>query len=457
MGTADQPVSCIIGAGSSGIATAKALHQRGLPYDCFEKSDDVGGVWYYNNPNGMSAAYRSLHINTSKHQMQFADFPMPEDYPDYASHEQIFRYFKDYVDHFGFRDTITFNTGVERAHRRDDGLWEVTLDTGATRLYDNLFVCNGHHWDPRWPAPPFPGKFDGQIMHAHDYRTPTILEGKRVLLLGIGNSAMDIAVEATYVAERVFVAMRRGAHVLPKYILGRPTDHWVLPYVPFWLAQRLFGFLLRLQVGKAENYGLPRPDHKIMQAHPTISTGFLDRLGHGAIIPKPNIKAFEGGQVRFVDDSTEAVDLIIYCTGYNVTFPFLDEALIAVRDNDLPLYRRMLKPGLDNLFFIGLYQPLGAIFPLAEIQAEIAAEYLLGRCAFPPRQEMERDIEQERAAMFRRYVQSRRHTMQVDFHPFKHQLQRLLKQGRRRAAADGNALPVPARARKEAHATPPSG
>lgn len=444
MGTTELPFSCIVGAGSSGIAAAKALHQRGLPYDCFEKSDDIGGVWYYNNPNGLSAAYRSLHINTSKHHMQFADFPMPDHYPDYASHAQILDYFRAYVDHFGFRDTITFNTGVARAQRRDDGLWEVTLDTGETRVYDNLIVCNGHHWDPRWPEPPFPGEFNGDVMHSHDYRTPAILEGKRVLLLGIGNSAMDIGVEGSYVAERVYLATRRGAHVLPKYILGRPTDHWVLPYVPFWLAQKVFALLLRLQIGKIENYGLPTPDHKLMQAHPTISTTFLDRLGHGAIIPKPNIRALEGDRVRFEDDTTEEIDLIIYRTGYNVSFPFLDEDLVSVEDNDLPLFRRMIKPDMNNLFFLGLYQPLGAIFPLAEIQAEIVGDYLLGRCALPAPEMMERDMAAERAAMFKRYVRSRRHTMQVDFYPFKHQLQRLLRKGRKKATGQ---LPIPARAR----------
>lgn len=427
------PSSCVIGAGSSGIAVCKALHERGLAFDCFELSDDVGGVWYYQNPNGLSAAYRSLHINTSKQIMQFSDFPMPEHWPVYTHHEHIHEYFRSYVDHFGFRDKITFNTGVKHCSRREDGRWDVTLSTGETRQYDCLFVCNGHHWDPRWPEPPFPGEFNGTVMHSHDYRTPEFLSGKRLLLLGLGNSAMDIAVEASYLAERVYLAARRGTYVFPKYLWGVPTDHWLRPWAPSWLAQPLFSFMLRVQQGRVENYGLPKPEHALMQAHPTISSTILDRIGHGTIVPKANIASLEGDRVRFVDGTTEAVDVIIYCTGYKVTFPFFDEDFISAPDNDLPLYRRMIKPGVENLFFIGLYQPLGAIFPLAEVQAQIGAEYLRGRYALPSRDAMERDMARERAAMFGRYVKSKRHTMQVDYYPFMKQLKRELVQGAARA------------------------
>src|SRR4051812_49512407 len=153
------PTACIIGAGSSGIAAAKKLHDAGIPFECFEKSDRVGGNWVFGNRNGMSSAYRSLHINTSRDRMEYADFPMPRDYPDFPHHTQIARYFDDYVDHFGFRDRITFDAGVERAERTTDGTWQVTLDNGETREYDALLVANGHHWNPRWPEPAFPGDF----------------------------------------------------------------------------------------------------------------------------------------------------------------------------------------------------------------------------------------------------------------------------------------------------------
>src|SRR5690349_6480948 len=193
----DLPSVCVIGAGSSGIAAAKALHERGIPFDCFEKSDQVGGNWVFGNRNGMSSAYRSLHINTSRERMEYSDFPMPKSYPDFPHHTHIAKYFDDYVEHFGVRDRIRFETGVEHAARRPDGVWEIALDTGETLRYDTLFVANGHHWDARWPEPAFPGsdEFEGVQMHSHDYKgdDPNFFRDKHVVVLGMGNSAMDIA------------------------------------------------------------------------------------------------------------------------------------------------------------------------------------------------------------------------------------------------------------------------
>src|SRR6266511_2620380 len=218
------PSVCVIGAGSSGIAVAKALHERGIPLDCFEKSDRVGGNWVFGNKNGMSSAYRSLHINTSRERMEYTDFPMPKSYPDFPHHTQIAAYFDAYVDRFGFRDRIQFETGVEHAAREADGTWTLELDTGETRRYDALVVANGHHWDPRWPEPPFPGSFDGEQLHAHFYVDNEPFKGRRVLVVGIGNSAMDIAVESSFVAQKTILCSRRGAHVIPKYLFGRPLD-----------------------------------------------------------------------------------------------------------------------------------------------------------------------------------------------------------------------------------------
>ncbi|MBI2826514.1 MAG: NAD(P)-binding domain-containing protein [Planctomycetia bacterium] len=444
------PFSCIIGAGSSGITAAKALLERGLPFDCFDRSDDVGGNWYYNNPNQLSSAYRMLHIDTSKSRMQYSDFPMPEEFPNYCHHAQVLAYFRAYADHFGVRELVTFNTGVERAERQGDGMWSVRLSTGESRQYDALFVCNGHHWDPRWPEPPFPGTFDGAMIHSHDYRDAEAFRGKNVLILGMGNSAMDISVECSYVANRVYLASRRGAHIIPKYLLGRPADKWVVPWLPWRLSRIGMRAFLWLQVGRMENYGLAKPDHKLLEAHPSVSSVILDRIAHGDIVPKPNIAELAGREVRFADGTAAPVDAIIYCTGYKVSFPFFDEQFLSAPDNDLPLYQRMFKAGIDNLFFIGLFQPLGAIFPISEKQACLAGEYLCGRYALPSEAEVQRTIQAQRDAMFRRYVKSKRHTMQVDFDSFLRGLKRDMRAGARRAAAAGNRLPVPPRARTRA-------
>ncbi len=190
--------------------------------------------------------------------MQFSDFPIPDDYPNYCHHTQVLAYFRSYAEHFGVRRA----PDVQHRHRsrraQADGAWRVRLSTGEERRYDALFVCNGHHWDPRWPEPAFPGHFDGTAIHSHYYRDAEAFRGKNVLVLGMGNSAMDISVECSYVANKVFLAARRGAYIVPKYLLGRPADKWVIPWMPFWLSRLVLGPMLRLQVGRMEDYGLPR-------------------------------------------------------------------------------------------------------------------------------------------------------------------------------------------------------
>jgi hypothetical protein len=438
-----RPVVCVVGAGSSGIAVCKALFERGIPYDCFERGAQVGGLWRYGQEG--SAAYRTLHINTSRDRMQYADFPMPRDYPDFPHHSQVAAYFDAYVDHFGFRHTITFGTTVERCEREPGGGWRVRLGDGTERRYDALAVANGHHWDPRWPDPPFPGVFAGREMHAHDFRDASAFRDLDVVVVGMGNSAMDIACEASSVARRVVLSSRRGAWIVPKYVFGRPLDAWPLPpQIPFAARQALIRALYRVAVGRMERYGLPRPDHRLLAAHPTISDTILSRLTHGVVTHKPNIAARDGDRVRFTDGSEVRADVIVYCTGYNVTFPFFDPAFVSAPDNDLPLFRRVFKPGLPDLFFVGLLQPLGAIMPLAEAQGRWIAEYLEGGYALPAPEDMDADIERERRAMRRRYVASPRHTMQVDFDDYLWHLEREIRRGRKRAARRGRP-PVPAR------------
>ena len=213
---------CIIGAGSSGIVAAQVLGAKGIPYDCFEKGSQIGGNWRFENDNGMSSAYRSLHINTSRRVMAYKTLPMPDHFPDYPDHFQMAAYFDEYADHFGLREKITFKTEVVKVEP-SDGAWAVTTRTesGAesTGRYRAVLVANGHHWDPRWPEPAFPGSdgFEGEQLHAHHYREPDILRGKRVLVLGLGNSATDIAVESSRIADKTFLAVGRGAYVRPEY------------------------------------------------------------------------------------------------------------------------------------------------------------------------------------------------------------------------------------------------
>ena len=448
----------MIGAGSSGIAALKALAERGIPVDCFECSDRVGGNWVFANRNGMSSAYQSLHTNTSRDRMGYSDFPMPRSFPDFPHHTQIAGYFEDYARHFGLIERITFETGVKHAARDPaSGIWTVTLDTGETRRYDALLVANGHHWDPRWPEPPYPGSFEGTQVHSHHFVDAADWREKNVLVVGMGNSAMDIAVESSFVACRTFVSCRRGEHVVPKYLFGRPVDQIAVspltPLVPFAVRHAFFRALYRLAVGRVEDYGLPKPDHRLLESHPTLSADFLGRVAHGEVTAKPGIDALEGDSVRFLDGSIVPIDVIVWATGYKVSFPFFAPEFISAPDNELSLYRRVFKPGVDNLFFIGLLQPLGALMPLAEAQGRWVASYLRGEYRLPSRAEMEADMRREHERMRRRYVASKRHTMEVDFDDYLFALRRELKAGAQRARQDGFRLPVAPRAHTLAAAT----
>jgi len=431
---------CVIGAGSSGIAACQVLNARGIYFDCFEKGSEVGGNWRFENDNGMSSAYRSLHINTSRGLMAYKTYPMPGDYPDYPNHFQIARYFDDYVDHFGLRPNIHFRTEVKKVEPVD-GEWDVTVENDGeqvTNRYQAVIVANGHHWDARWPEPPFPGadEFEGEQIHVHNYREPEVLRGKRVLVLGIGNSATDLAVESSRIAEKTFLAMRRGAYVMPKYLNGKPTDEAgsrLLTMMPLPVQRFVLARMLGLTAGDMTAYGLPQPDHKLLEAHPTVSAELLSRLGHGDLAVKPNIEHFPGGHtVRFADGSEEGIDLVVYCTGYKISFPFFDPNLVSAEDNRLPLYRRVVSVEHPGLYFIGFIQPLGAIMPLAEAQAEWVADLLSGRGQLPAPTEMREAIADEERKMRKRYIASKRHTIQVDFHPYLRQLRRERKQAAQR-------------------------
>jgi dimethylaniline monooxygenase (N-oxide forming) len=434
---------CIIGAGSSGIASCQVLQARGIEFDCFEKGSGIGGNWRYGNDNGMSSAYRSLFINTSRAMMEYATYPMPDDFPDYPHHTQIARYFEDYVDHFGFRDRIRFNTEVARVEPAGDG-WEVTLADGESHRYDAVVVANGHHWDPKYPEPPFPGQasFTGEQLHSHWYREPDErFVDRRVLVLGIGNSATDIATEASRFSAETYLAMRRGAYVMPKFIGGVPLDQMA----PAWANRLPFAFtrpILMREVkrvqGPMESYGLPKPDHKLGEAHPTVSADLLNRIGHGRIAVKPNIERIDGPVVHFCDGTSAEVDTIVWCTGYRITFPFLDPEVMGTAGNHVPLYRRVVHPEQPGLYFVGLVQPLGAIMPIAERQSEWVADLLEGKTALPEPKRMARAIEREEKAMRKRYVASTRHTIQVDFHPY----MRLLARERKRRRGVKRPLPA---------------
>ncbi|MEQ6902592.1 FAD-dependent oxidoreductase [Nocardioides sp. YIM 152588] len=425
----------VIGAGAAGLTAAKALLDEGVEVTVFEKGDRPGGLWVQGNASGLSPAYDSLHLNTSKGRTEFADHPMPAEWPDYPSAARIAGYLADYADEYGVTERIRFGTSVESTRRLEDR-WEVTTEAGDVEEYDAVVVANGHNWDPRWPSPEYPGTFTGTQMHAHDYRNPEVFRGRRVLVVGMGNSAMDIAVDASQVAGApVMLSARHGVHIVPKYLFGRPSDATgaALTVLPWRIRQRIAETMLRLAVGRPESYGLPAPSGGLFQNHPTISDTILHRLTHGEVVGRPGIERFDGDTVVFTDGTSDRVDVIVWATGYRVTIPFLSDDWLGGDPEAMPLFQRVFHLEDPSLLFVGLMQSTGAALPVVEAQAKLAAAYLGGRYALPEPVAQRAAVDRAHAAAVERWGARKRPMMRIDFDDYVAALPRETEAGVRRA------------------------
>lgn len=441
---------CVIGAGVSGLATAKYLHQAGIPFDCIDERDSVGGIWAYTERPGITCAWRTLNSNSPRGTYAYHDFPMPDHYADFPSGAEVCDYLNAYVDHFGFRDHIELGRRVERVEPRPDGTWDVTLDGGEARRYAAVVAANGHHHEPRYPD--YAGDFTGEALHSQDYRHRERFLGKRVMVVGLGNSGSQIAVDVSHAAEHTLLSVRRGAWILPHLIRGKPYNRWLSPppwwvyrFTPTRLLNTMVSLYVRLLLGRPDRYSLPKPDHRFGETIPTICEGIHDRIANGRLMVKPAVARIEDQRVTFADGTEEVVDAIIYCTGYHTTFPFLDRRIFAADENWIRLYKRAFLPDYPTLCFVGAFQAIGPSFvPVFEAQARLVVAYLSGEYALPSQEEMERDIARDLAMIERTFVRSPRNNYQVDTTVIIHDFEVELKRGRRRAARRrGGARPVP--------------
>ncbi|KAK6189090.1 hypothetical protein SNE40_005133 [Patella caerulea] len=418
----------VIGAGCSGLTAVKScLEEHFIPV-CFEREDDIGGLWNYNEvPKiGKGSIYSNLVINTSKEMMAFSDFPIPEDFPPFMPHADVLRYFRMYADHFHLLPYIHFRTSVvyiqQTVDYQETGKWIVKYQKESQEpvqeIFDAVMVCSGHHSVPFIPKFPGIDKFKGKKLHSHSYREASKFKGNTVVIVGIGNSAVDIAVDVSKVAKQVFTSTRRGAWVISRTGLwGIPADLLANNRFVFSLPRNILQWLVEKTANLRidhKQYGL-EPKHGALGAHPTINDELPFQMLNGKIRIKPNIVQFTEDGIMFEDGSFEKVDALILATGYDYQVKFVDEKVLKIENNRVDLFQYVFPPDLKHATFgmIGLVQSIGAVMPVAEIQARWFIQLLKGNVQLPDRNVMWADVQSKMIEMNGSYVKSRRHTIQA--------------------------------------------
>ncbi|NXX06947.1 FMO5 monooxygenase, partial [Larus smithsonianus] len=391
---------------------------------------------------GRASIYRSVIINTSKEMMCFSDFPIPDHFPNYMHNSKIMEYFRMYAQRFDLLRHIRFRTSVCHVAKCPDfaatGQWEVVTESEGKQeaaVFDAVLVCTGHHTEAHLPLSTFPGleKFEGWYLHSRDYKSPQSFLGKRVVVVGTGNSGIDIAVELSHAAKQVFLSTKRGTWVMHRVADGGyPFDFtYINRFLQLFrslLPHNVSSFFMERKLNARFDhalYGL-QPQHRIFDQHPTINDDLPNRIISGTVLVKPNIQEFTETSAVFVDGTKEDIDAVVFATGYSFSFPFL-EGCVQVVENQIPLYKFMFPPDLEKptLAFIGLIQPLGAIMPVSELQCRWATRVFKGNGKDPAQASplpplLPCPVRQTLPA--HRYVKSQRHTIQVDYIPYMDEL-----------------------------------
>lgn len=370
----------VIGAGPSGLATLKNLKSMGIPCVAYEAHQDLGGIWDRANPK--SSVYRNTHTITSRDITAYADFPMDPDLPVYPRHGQVLEYLRAYAEHFDLRSSILFGHPVTAVSRHSSGSgWEVSVEGHPPRRHAAVVIANGHNWSPRYPD--LPGEFTGETLHSAEYDDAASFAGKRVLVIGAGNSGCDIAVEAAQLADKVVLSARRGYTFFPKFLLGVPSDRLSAMVRMLRLPHEFTGKLMRLALyasaGRQSKLGLPPPDHLPLQTPPIVNSLVPYYAAHGRIDVRPAITRVEGTKVEFSDGTVHDFDVLVYATGYRIDIPFIDRETLNWKGEGPDLYLFAFSPQHDDLFVAGMTDGTGGHFPTVELQSRVIAAYLVAR------------------------------------------------------------------------------
>jgi cation diffusion facilitator CzcD-associated flavoprotein CzcO len=422
---------CVVGAGPSGLAALRHLLAEGIETECLERETGLGGNWRFGAST--SRVFASTKLISSKRLTEFADFPMPRHFPAYPDHRQCLDYLRSYAEHFKLHDHIRSGISVERIEPASSG-WLVHPHDGEPRRYAGVVIASGHNHVPRWPATP--GTFTGHLLHAAHYKSPTdpvAIAGKRVLVIGGGNSGCDIAVECSHHASHTVHSTRRGYFVVPRFVMGRPADlrgeRLLKMHAPLWLRRLIALSGIARTVGLPWKHGLPRPDHRLFETHPVINADLLSRIDGRAILVAGDLAAFDGQAVLFKDGQRKEFDVVICATGYEMTLPFIDSRLLG-SDNSggIPrLFMNLLHPSRDDIAVVGLIQPDSGQWGITGVQAQLVASmaraardapwasaWLYARRQRPPRPTPIR------------YIDSPRHALEVEHFSYRKQLERLV-------------------------------
>lgn len=432
MSRADHVRVCVVGAGPTGLTTVKNLVEAGITdIVCHEAQGESGGIWVFSDDPDRPSVYENAHTISSRRLSQFPDFPMPEDYPDYPSNRQILAYMRAYESHFDLGSHIRLNSRVADVSARDGGGWVIAYEDASgrhTQTADYLIICSGHHREPF--VPDLAGDFSGEQLHAGRYKTARGFEGKKVLVVGGGNSACDIAAALSRVADHVSLSIRSPQVIVPKLIAGRPVDvqfSKLRKIQSRWLRDTLLKLGVRLAVGPYDRYGLQEPQGRVLRQHPTLNTDVLDRIRHGTVTMRRGISSANNRMVKFSDGASDEFDTIIWATGYRLGTTYLSHVCPDWSEaQQVPLYLKMMMADVPGLFFIGLIQPVGCIWVLADLQAKIAASEISGKWQRPSDMAMLIERDNRRDAL--RYKASPRHAVQVETYEYQGELEAVLKE-----------------------------
>jgi hypothetical protein len=437
---------CVIGAGPSGLAAVKNLRAAGVAVECLEREDDVGGNWYFGS--GTSRVFASTRLISSKSLTEFVDHPMPRDWPAYPDHARCLAYLRDYARRFGLMPSIRTHAVVDTVEPADGGGWSVQVRGWPRRRYAGLVIASGHNHVPRMPE--IAGRFSGRLLHAAEYSSPTepvAIAGRRVLVIGGGNSGCDIAVECSRHAARTVHSTRRGYYVVPREILGRPADlrgeRLLQLGLPVWLRRLVSLRAIDRTIGLPWRHGLPRPDHRLWETHPIVNSEILDCIDRGRIVPAGDVTAFAGDAAVFRDGRRESFDVVICATGYRTSLPFIDARLLAAEtaDGTPDLFLNLLHPDRDDVAVVGLIQPDSGQWGLTDLQSRLVARMAMA-AASSPRAAAWLYAARRRPAQRSpiRYVSSDRHRLEVEHFSYRRELERLIRGIDRRLRRDGIGL-----------------